>query len=147
MLAGLRVPEPIELALLDAQGLLCAEDVLAGAPLPAFDNSQMDGDAVRAADTAGATERDQVVLPVVVDIPAGSRAPRGVTPGLCLRIMTGAPMPSGADTVVPVEWTAGGVARVRIDRPAEPGRYVRRTGEDIRTGELAVRAGTPIGPA
>jgi len=64
-----------------------------------------------------------------------------------VRIMTGAPMPAGADAVVPVEWTDRGVARVRIDRPAEPGLYIRRTGEDIRTGELAVRAGTPIGPA
>jgi molybdopterin molybdotransferase len=147
VLADLRVPEPIELALLDAQGLLCAEDVLADAPLPGFDNSQMDGYAVRAADTAGATPENPVELPVVGDIPAGSRAPRGVTRGLCLRIMTGAPMPSGADAVVPVEWTDRGVARVRIDRPAEPGLYIRRTGEDIRTGELAVRAGTPIGPA
>ena len=137
VLADLRVPEPIELALLDAQGLLCAEDVLAEAPLPGFDNSAMDGYAVRAADTAGATEQDPVVLPVVGDIPAGSRAPRAVTRGLCLRIMTGAPVPSGADSIVPVEWTDGGVARVRIDRPATPGAYVRRTGEDIRTGEQA----------
>ncbi|HST66518.1 MAG TPA: molybdopterin molybdenumtransferase MoeA, partial [Mycobacteriales bacterium] len=120
VLADLRVPEPIELALLDAQGLLCAEDVLAEAPLPGFDNSQMDGYAVRSADTAGASEREPVELPVVGDIPAGSKDPRGVTRGLCLRIMTGAPMPSGADAVVPVEWTDGGVARVRIDRPAEP---------------------------
>ena len=147
VVADLRVPEPIELALLDAQGLLCAEDVLADAPLPGFDNSQMDGYAVRAADTAGATAEEPVELPVVGDIPAGSRAPRGVTRGLSLRIMTGAPMPAGADAVVPVEWTDRGVARVRIDRPAEPGLYIRRTGEDIRTGELAVRAGTPIGPA
>lgn len=147
VLADLRVPEPIELALLDAQGLLCAEDVLAEAPLPGFDNSQMDGYAVRAADTAGASPEEPVELPVVGDIPAGSRAPRGVTRGLSLRIMTGAPMPAGADAVVPVEWTDRGVARVRIDRPAEPGLYIRRTGEDIRTGELAVRAGTPIGPA
>jgi len=147
VLADLRVPEPIELALLDAQGLLSAEEVLAEAPLPGFDNSAMDGYAVRAADTAGATEQDPVVLPVVGDIPAGSRAPRAVTRGLCLRIMTGAPVPSGADSIVPVEWTDGGVARVRITRPAEPGAYVRRAGEDIRTGELAVRSGTPIGPA
>jgi len=147
VLADLRLPEPIELALLDAQGLLSAEDVLAEAPLPGFDNSAMDGYAVRAADTAGATDQDPVVLPVVGDIPAGSRAPRGVTRGICLRIMTGAPVPSGADSIVPVEWTDGGVARVRIHRPAEPGAYVRRVGEDIRTGELAVRSGTPIGPA
>lgn len=147
VLADLRVPEPIELALLDAQGLLCAEDVLASAPLPGFDNSAMDGYAVRASDTAAATEDEPVVLPVVGDIPAGSRAPRAVSQGICLRIMTGAPMPSGADAIVPVEWTDGGVARVRITRPTEAGAYVRRVGEDIRTGELAVAAGTPIGPA
>jgi molybdopterin molybdotransferase len=147
VLADLRVPEPIELALLDAQGLLCAEEVLASAPLPGFDNSAMDGYAVRASDTRHASEEDPAVLPVVGDIPAGSRAPRAVSQGICLRIMTGAPMPSGADAIVPVEWTDGGVARVRITRPAEPGLYVRRVGEDIRTGELAVAAGTPIGPA
>ncbi len=147
VLADLRVPEPIELALLDAQGLLSAEDVYAQAPLPGFDNSSMDGYAVRAADTAGATEQDPVVLAVVGDIPAGSRSPRGVSPGHCLRIMTGAPMPFGADAVVPVEWTDGGVARVRIDRPTEPGRFVRRVGEDVRTGDQAISTDTPIGPA
>ena len=73
--------------------------MLAEAPLPGFDNSQMDGYAVRSADTAGATEREPVELPVVGDIPAGARSPRGVTRGLCLRIMTGAPMPAGADAV------------------------------------------------
>lgn len=147
VLHGLPVPDPIELALLDAQGLLCAEDVVAGAPLPSFDNSAMDGYAVRAADVADAGEESPVVLPVVGDIPAGFRPPRGVSPGLCLRIMTGALMPSGADSVVPVEWTDGGIARVRITRPVESGAYVRRVGEDIGAGDLAVASGTPVGPA
>jgi molybdopterin molybdotransferase len=147
VLSDLRVPDPLELALLDAQGLLCAEDVYARAPLPSFDNSSMDGYAVRAADTAGASESAPVVLPVVGDIPAGSRAARGVSRGICLRIMTGAPMPSGADAVVPVEWTDGGVARVRINRPTESGAYVRRVGEDVEAGDLAVSVGTPVGPA
>jgi molybdopterin molybdotransferase len=147
VLADLRVPEPIELALLDAQGLLCAEDVYASAPLPSFDNSSMDGYAVRAADTAGATGDGPVLLPVVGDIPAGSRSPRGVSRGICLRIMTGAPMPAGADAVVPVEWTDGGVARVQIHRPTQPGAFVRRVGEDVETGDLVISAGTPLGPA
>jgi molybdopterin molybdotransferase len=147
VLADLRVPEPIELALLDAQGLLCAEDVYASAPLPGFDNSAMDGYAVRAADTAGATDDEPTVLPVVGDIPAGSRAARGVSNGITLRIMTGAPMPAGADAVVPVEWTDGGVARVRIFRPTESGAYVRRIGEDVESGDLVINAGTPLGPA
>jgi molybdopterin molybdotransferase len=147
VLADLRLPEPIELALLDAQGLLCAEDVYASAPLPGFDNSSMDGYAVRAADTAGAAEEEPVHLSVVGDIPAGSRSPRGVTAGISLRIMTGAPMPAGADAVVPVEWTDGGVAQVRIHRPTRPGAFVRRVGEDVQTGDLVISAGTPLGPA
>ncbi len=141
VLADLPVPDPLELALLDAQGLLCAEDVYARAPLPSFDNAQMDGYAVRAADTAGATEAAPAVLPVVGDIPAGSRAPRGVSKGICLRIMTGAPMPSGADAVVPVEWTDGGVARVRIHRPTQPGVGRRPgTGEIIDANSYALAA-------
>jgi molybdopterin molybdotransferase len=140
-------PDPIELALLDAQGLLSAEEVVAAAPLPGFDNSSMDGYAVRAQDVAGASEQHPVQLPVVGDVAAGSRVPHSVGPGLCVRIMTGAPMPAGADAVVPVEWTDGGVARVSISRPAEPGRYVRRRGEDVRAGDVAIRAGTPVGPA
>jgi molybdopterin molybdotransferase len=147
VLADLRVPDPIELALLDAQGLLCAEDVYASAPLPGFDNSAMDGYAVRAADTAEATDDKPVVLPVVGDIPAGSRAARGVSNGITLRIMTGAPMPAGADAVIPVEWTDGGVARVRIFKPTESGAFVRRIGEDVESGDLVINAGTPLGPA
>ena len=147
VLADLRVLDPLELTLLDAQGLLCAEDVYAQAPLPSFDNSSMDGYAVRAADTTGATEAAPVVLPVIGDIPAGSPAPRGVTRGTCLRIMTGAPVPSGADAVVPVEWTDAGAGQVRIHRPASPEAYIRRVGEDIEAGDLAVSAGTPVGPA
>ena len=86
VLADLRVPEPIELALLDAQGLLCAEDVLAEAPLPGFDNSQMDGYAVRAADTAGATPEEPVELPVV-----------GRHPGRLTGAARGHPWPEPAD--------------------------------------------------
>jgi molybdopterin molybdotransferase len=147
VLSHIVAPEPIELALLDAQGLLCAEEVRAAAPLPGFDNSAMDGYAVRAADVAGASEESPVVLPVVGDVAAGSRSPHSVGRGSCVRIMTGAPMPSGADAVVPVEVTDGGVARVSIRAPAEPGAYVRVKGDDVQAGDLAVAAGTPIGPA
>ena len=147
VLSRITAPDPIELALLDAQGLLCAEDVHAAAPLPGFDNSAMDGYAVRAVDVAGATEESPVVLPVVGDIAAGARVVHSVGSGRCVRIMTGGPMPNGADAVVPVEATDGGVARVTIRAAAEPGAYVRRRGEDVRAGDLAVGAGTPIGPA
>ncbi|HSV64813.1 MAG TPA: gephyrin-like molybdotransferase Glp [Mycobacteriales bacterium] len=140
-------PDPIELALLDAQGLLSAEEVVAAAPLPGFDNSAMDGYAVRSEDVAGASAEQPAVLPVVGDIAAGSRVPTGIGRGMCVRIMTGAPMPAGADAVVPVEWTDGGVARVSIDRPPAPGAYVRRTGEDVQAGDTAIGLGAPIGPA
>lgn len=147
ILSAIRVPAAIELALLDAHGLLCAEDVKADSPLPGFDNSSMDGYAVRAADVAEASSDSPVTLPVVGDVAAGSGAPERLGPGLTMRIMTGAPMPAGADAVVPVEWTDGGVAQVTVYRPAEEGAFVRRTGEDIAAGELALSAGTRIGPA
>jgi molybdopterin molybdotransferase len=147
VLARVTAPEPIELALLDAQGLLAAEQVLATAPLPGFDNSAMDGYAVHAADVATASSGEPVVLPVVGDVAAGARTVHSVGSGRCVRIMTGAPMPAGADAVVPVEDTDAGVARVSIRAPAEPGAYIRRTGEDVEAGDVAVEQGTPIGPA
>ncbi|MBI1758666.1 MAG: molybdopterin molybdotransferase MoeA [Actinobacteria bacterium] len=147
VLGRIAPPEPIELALLDAQGLLCAEEVLVTEPMPSFANSSMDGYAVRALDVADAAEDNPVVLPVVGDVAAGSRTAQSVAHGVCVRIMTGGPMPSGADAVVPVEWTDGGVARVSITRSATKGNYIRRIGEDARTGDVAVTVGTPIGPA
>ncbi|MGI8696564.1 MAG: molybdotransferase-like divisome protein Glp [Mycobacteriales bacterium] len=147
ILGRIRTPDPIELPLLDAQGLLCAEEVTARAPLPGFDNSAMDGYAVLASDAVDAGDDGPAMLPVVGDVQAGSRSPQGILRGQAVRIMTGAPMPAGADAVVPVEWTDGGLARVLIRRPVRPGQNVRRAGEDMRAGEVAVSAGTPIGPA
>jgi molybdopterin molybdotransferase len=134
---------PLEVGLLDAHGCVLAEDVVAPAPLPGFDNSAMDGYAVRAADVA----QVPCVLPVVGDVPAGPASPLRVQPGLCVRIMTGALLPPGADTVVPVEHTDGGIAQVRIDRLPTPGQHVRRAGEDVRAGELVLPVGTHLGAA
>jgi molybdopterin molybdotransferase len=147
VLAQVGAPEPIELALLDAQGLLAAEQVTASAPLPGFDNSAMDGYAVHSADVAGARSDSPVVLPVVGDVAAGARTVHSVGTGRCVRIMTGAPMPAGADAVVPVEDTDGGVARVSIRAPANPGAYVRVVGEDVEAGDVVLEPGTPVGPA
>jgi molybdopterin molybdotransferase len=122
-----------------------AEDVTTTFPLPPFDNSAMDGYAVRAADVAGASESSPVSLHVVGDIAAGSAGAYSVQPGLCVRIMTGAPMPAGADAVVPVEWTDGGVAQVVIRQAAEAGRHVRRTGEDAAVGAAVLAAGSHLG--
>ncbi|MDQ2837861.1 MAG: molybdopterin molybdotransferase MoeA [Actinomycetota bacterium] len=137
---------PIELALLDAQGLLLAEQVIADAPLPGFDSAAMDGYAVRAVDLRQATLDKPVVLPVVGDVLAGSRSVSGMGPGLCMRIMTGAPIPPGADAVIALEETDGGVARVAIRRAPRTGDCVRRAGEDLAAGALALGPGATLGP-
>jgi len=146
ILDGVGSIDPIELTLLDAQGLLLAEDVSADFPLPGFDNSAMDGYAVRAIDTRDATRDHPVRLQVVGDIAAGATSRSGMGPGLAMRIMTGAPMPAGADSVIPVEDTDGGVARVAIHRPVRTGECLRRAGEDLQAGAPALGAGAALGP-
>ncbi len=138
--------DPIELALLDAQGLLLAEQVHTDAALPGFDSAAMDGYAVRAVDLKQATENRPVVLPVVGDVLAGTRAVSGMGPGLCMRIMTGAPIPPGADAVVPLAETDSGVARVAIRRSLRTGECIRRAGEDLAAGALALGPGATLGP-
>ncbi|GGV26338.1 molybdopterin molybdenumtransferase MoeA [Actinomadura cremea] len=144
ILGSVPVLPPLDLALLEAQGTVLAEPVCAPVALPPFDNSAMDGYAVVASDVAGATETDPVTLPVVGDVVAGDPAVSALRPGLTARIMTGAPMPAGADAVIPVEWTDGGTAHVRIVRPAPSGHYIRRAGEDVRAGQVVVAAGTRL---
>jgi molybdopterin molybdotransferase len=146
VLGGIGSMSPIEITLLDAQGLLLAENVVTDVPLPGFDNSAMDGYAVRAVDTRNATSEDPVQLPVVGDVVAGTKTRSGMGPGLSMRIMTGAPIPAGADAVIPLERTDGGVARVTITEPAHTGECVRRAGEDLAAGAPALGAGVAIGP-
>lgn len=134
-----------ELTLLESHGCVLAEDVSSPLPLPPFDNSAMDGYAVRLADTAAASPEQPVTLHVVGDVAAGSAGQYTVQPGLCVRIMTGAPVPIGADAVVPVEWTDGGVATVTIRRAPARGQHIRRAGEDVAKGEVVLRADTHIG--
>jgi molybdopterin molybdotransferase len=136
---------PLELTLQDAHGCVLSEDVTATFPLPPFDNSAMDGYAVRASDVGSASQSTPVTLPVVGDVAAGSSGPYTVQPGLCVRIMTGAPIPAGADAVVPVEWTDGGIAQVTIRGAAEPGRNIRRAGEDTVAGATVLPAGVHLG--
>lgn len=143
ILATVRPLAPLELDLEQTLGATLAEDVSSPVPLPPFDNSAMDGYAVRAEDLSDIP----VTLPVIDDVAAGSLELRAVGPGHTVRIMTGAPMPAGADTVVPVEWTDGGTVSVRIDRRAEAGHAVRRAGEDVQSGDVVLKAGTVIGPA
>jgi molybdopterin molybdotransferase len=135
----------LELTLADAHGCVLVEDVHSTFPLPPFDNSAMDGYAVRSEDVAAASDTNPVLLPVVGDVAAGSTSPYTVQPGLCVRIMTGAPMPPGANAVVPLEDTDGGLAQVGIRIPTAVGRCVRVAGEDAATGTKVLTAGTHLG--
>lgn len=165
ILATVRPLEPIELQLLDAQGCVLVDDVTVPVSLPPFDNSSMDGYAVRVADVEGASEEFPAVLEVVGDVAAGSVDPVRVGPGQAARIMTGAPLPPGAETIVPVEWTDGGLGEgpvsgmrarslapegaeghVRVHRPAEARAHVRAQGSDVKAGDRALEAGTILGP-
>src|SRR5206468_9170424 len=131
-----------------------------------FDQAAIDGYAVRSVDVLGIGEvgvdalgeppddaatdddrRDGLVLPVMGTIEAGARTPSRLQPRQAVRVQTGAPLPTLADAVLPLRWTDGGTSRVRILRGAPSGAYVRRTGDDVQPGDVAVRAGTIIGPA
>ncbi|WP_188037665.1 gephyrin-like molybdotransferase Glp [Actinotalea sp. JY-7885] len=144
---GLVEPLPVvRVPIADAAGLVLAQDVRAPEALPRWNNSAMDGYAVQAHDVAAATLAEPVRLTVLADLPAGSAAEPVVTPGTAARIMTGAPLPPGADAVVPVEQTDGATDVVAVHAPAAPGAHVRRAGEDVAAGELVLAAGTLLGP-
>lgn len=124
-----------------ARGRVLAADIVATVSLPGFDNSAMDGYAVRAAELRGAP----VTLPVSADIPAGRTDVPALPVGTVARIMTGAPVPAGADAIVPVEQTDGGVTMVRLDECPEPGAHFRLAGEDVQVGTVVLTAGTVLG--
>jgi molybdopterin molybdotransferase len=166
-------PRPVRVAIAEAQGLLCAEEVVTEHPLPGFDQAAIDGYAVRSVDVLGVgqgdTSEDQpddqadalrsltavegsspsggVTLPVMGTVQAGARTPSRLQPGQAARVQTGAPLPTLADAVLPLRWTDGGQSRVRVLRGVRSGAYVRRTGDDVQPGDVAVRAGTIIGAA
>ncbi len=137
---------PYEQPLLEALGLPVCETVSSPIDLPSFDNSAMDGYAVYAADVATATPDHPVHLPVVGEMAAGQSRIFALSPGTSVKIMTGAPVPQGADAVVPIEWTDAGVATVVIGRAPEPGQHVRYRGEDVRTGDVLLEDGVVLGP-
>lgn len=139
----------MRVAIAEAQGLMCAEEVVTERPLPGFDQAAIDGYAVRSVDVMGADSggESDVTLPVVSTIAAGERTPTRLQPRQAARVQTGAPMPTLADAVLPLRWTDGGESRVRVLRGVRSGAYVRRTGDDVQPGDVAVRAGTIIGPA
>ena len=163
-------PRPVRVAISEAQGLMCAEEVVTEHPMPGFDQAAIDGYAVRAVDVglAGVLAPEDledfdangaelvdlepgepmiVSLPVVGEVGPGSRTPTRLQPRQAVRVETGAPMPTLADAVVPLRWTDGGDQKVKIGHGVESGNYVRRVGDDVQPGDVAVRAGSIIGPA
>ncbi|HSE72717.1 MAG TPA: gephyrin-like molybdotransferase Glp [Nocardioidaceae bacterium] len=146
ILESLTPLQPYDQPLLEALGLPVCEDIVSPMDLPAFDNSAMDGYAVFFDDVATATEERPVHLPVVGEMAAGQTKLFALSPGTTVRIMTGAPIPQGADAVVPVEWTDGGVAAVRITQAPTRGQHVRRRGEDVQTGDVLLEDGALLGP-
>ncbi len=137
---------PVRMPAADALGLVLAEPVVAAEAVPPFANSAVDGYAVRAADVAA----PPVELPVVSTLAAGAAAGRPLADGEAIRIMTGAPLPPGADAVVMVEDTErveGDDDRVRIHRNVAPGAAIRDAGSDVAAGAQVIPAGTLLGPA
>jgi molybdopterin molybdotransferase len=137
---------PEDTALQDVLGRTLAEDVMSTEAVPDFDNSAMDGFAVRAHDTAGATATSPARMRAVDESSAGHPARRGVKAGEAIAISTGAMIPDGADAVVRIEDVLQRGAEIEVHVPVEPGRDVRRAGEDIRAGEVALCTGTRVGP-
>ena len=146
ILDRIRPLPPTQLGITEAEGSVLAEDLTASRPLPPFDNSAMDGYALIAADTAGAAKDAPVTLRVTGEVAAGDTGAYAVTPGTCLRITTGAKLPGGADAIVPVEETDGGIAQVAIRLAVEPGHAVRYSGGDAREGDVLLARGTRLGP-
>lgn len=157
-------PRPVRVPISDASGLLCAEDVAATTALPGFDQAAVDGYAVRSVDLipeapdersggfgADAPRADAasagVVLPVVGDVPAGTRRPTRLRPHQCVRIATGAALPTLADAVLPLDHAVGGPDRIEVKTGVRSGDFVRRIGADVQPGDVAVRSGTIIGAA
>lgn len=145
-------PLPVErIPLVDSDGRVLAQAVVADGDVPPFDRSMMDGYAVRAADTAGALWERPVPLAVIEEVPAGCSPTRRVGPGEAIRVMTGSMIPEGADAVVKFENTAEGynrnVATVHVRVPARPGDNIAKKGEDMAKGSVVLRPGVPIGAA
>lgn len=151
ILAAVRPLETRRLALAEALGRTLTRAVPAAVDIPVFDNSAMDGFAVRAADVAAATADQPVALRVVADLPAGTALDPRIGSGEAARIMTGAPLPRDADAIIPFEDTVAGLT-ASLERtlvtaaPRQPGVHIRRAGEDVRAGADVLPAGVALGP-
>lgn len=146
VLALVRPLEPERVPILEALGRVLAEDVCADFNIPPLDNSAMDGYAIRAEDTIGASPDHPVRLRIIGNLAAGYTFQQAVEPGTAVRIMTGAPIPPGADTVIRFERTRRDGDVVEILQEVRRGRNIRRAGEDVRCGELVLPQGTLLRP-
>src|SRR3954468_18971812 len=127
-----------------ALGRVCAEDIAAAVTMPPWSNSSMDGYAVRSADITPVMGGKRVKLKVVATIAAGGFAPRALKRGEAMRIMTGAPVPEGADSVIRKEDTDGGAAKVEVRDARDVWKNIRPAGEDFQRGDMLAKRGTPI---
>jgi molybdenum cofactor synthesis domain-containing protein len=146
VLARCRPLAPVEVPLGDALGCVTAAAVVSADNVPSFPNTAMDGYAVRAADTEAASAAQPARLQVVGTLAAGAAPDRPVAPGQAARIMTGAPMPDGADAIAIVELTSSDGDQVLVRQPAVAGQHIRHPGGDIRAGQEVFPAGTVLGP-
>ena len=147
ILAEIRPLAAEKVSLRATLGRVCAEDILATVTMPPWSNSSMDGYAVRSADITPVMKGEPVTLRVVGTIAAGERAERPLKRGQAMRIMTGAPVPGGADSVIRKEDTDGGVQKVEIREARDVWKNIRQAGEDFQRGDLLARRGTPVRPA
>ena len=147
IMRGVTSLPPERVPLLDSLGLVLAQPAVAPITVPPWDNSAMDGYAVRSADIGGASQEKPIALAVTETVAAGGFATGAVDPGTAIRIMTGAPLPAGADTVVRVEDTDGGTSTVHIRDDRDASRNVRARGEDFHAGTPLMDPGTVLGPA
>ncbi|HUS21168.1 MAG TPA: gephyrin-like molybdotransferase Glp [Aeromicrobium sp.] len=138
--------EAYDQPVVESLGLPLHENLIAPIDLPRFDNSAMDGYALRAEDVAGASTNSPVTLPVVGEIHAGGSKPFAISAGTAVKIMTGAPVPRGADAVVAFEQTNRGSASVDVNAAVAAGANIRLAGSDVQAGDLALPAGTVLGP-
>ncbi len=132
--------------LADLAGRVLAADISSDVDVPAFDRAMMDGFAVRAEDASGASAYNRLTLAIVGEALAGQPSPSKVCPGQAVRIMTGAPMPEGADAVIPAEMAQSELREVSIMGQVTPGKHVGRIGEDIRCGTTVLREGRRLRP-
>lgn len=146
ILRGIGPLEAYDQPLVESLGLPIHEDFVSAIDLPRFDNSAMDGYAVRSQDVIEATKSHPITLPVVGEIAAGSARPFAISANTAVKIMTGAPIPRGADCIVPIEATDRGNARVVIYAGGPVGRSIRPRADDVKTGDTVLAAGTVLGP-